>query len=87
LSSTRLPENVRARIDAQLDAVDAELRSRYPGPDGRVQPIHTAYVPADQATAETPGAWGAAATELLDRHYELLMRALVAREPIPQEVR
>jgi citrate lyase beta subunit len=69
---TRLPENVRARIEAVLDTVDAELRSRYPGPDGRAQPIHTAYVPADRVTAETPGDWGAAATKLLDVHHDML---------------
>ncbi len=69
---TQLPGNVRARIDAMLDTVDAELRTRYPGPDGRVQPIHTAYVPADRATAATPAEWGAAAIELLDRHHDLL---------------
>lgn len=69
---TRLPENVLARIDAMLDSVDAELRTRYPGPDGRAQPIHTAYVPADRIAEDTPPAWGAAAIELLDRHYDML---------------
>ncbi|MGY4103852.1 DUF6986 family protein [Nocardia sp. R16R-3T] len=89
----RLPENVRARIDALLDTVDADLRTRYPGPDGRIQPIHTAYVPADRATATTPAEWGAAALELLDRHHELLagidgtdalltVRGQLARRPI-----
>ncbi|MEV4129366.1 aldolase/citrate lyase family protein [Nocardia sp. NPDC049707] len=68
----RLPENVRARIDALLDPIDADLRTRYPGRDGRVQPIHTAYVPADRATAATPAEWGAAAIELLERHHDLL---------------
>lgn len=90
---THLPESVRAEIDAMLDAVDADLRTRYPGPDGRVQPIHTAYVPADRATADTPAEWGAVATELLDRHYDLLaeldhtdalptVRAQLERHPI-----
>ncbi|MFD0365193.1 DUF6986 family protein [Nocardia sp. GCM10030253] len=55
-----------------LDTVDTELRTRYPGPDGRAQPIHTAYVSADRVNAETPGEWGAAATQLLDRHHDLL---------------
>ncbi|HLS79579.1 MAG TPA: aldolase/citrate lyase family protein [Nocardia sp.] len=68
MTATRLPENVRARIEAVLEAVDAGLRTRYPGPGERPQPIHTAYVPADQVTADTPAVWGAAALDLLDRH-------------------
>lgn len=70
MTATRLPENVRARIEAMLEAVDAGLRAHYPGPGQRVQPIHTVYVPADQVTAETPASWGTAALALLDRHHE-----------------
>uniref|UniRef100_UPI003CC80211 DUF6986 family protein n=1 Tax=Nocardia abscessus TaxID=120957 RepID=UPI003CC80211 len=55
----KVPENVRARIESTLDAVDAELRRRYPGSNGRSQPIHTVYVPADRVAEETPGEWGA----------------------------
>ncbi|WP_442944042.1 DUF6986 family protein [Nocardia sp. NBC_00508] len=55
-----------------LDTVDAELRRRYPGSNGRTQPIHTVYVPADRVTEETPSEWGATAVELLDRHHDLL---------------
>ncbi|MEV0028525.1 aldolase/citrate lyase family protein [Nocardia sp. NPDC050793] len=51
-----------------LDAVDADLRARYPGPGDRTQPIHTVYVPADLASADTPAQWGSAAVELLDAH-------------------
>ncbi|MGQ4617662.1 DUF6986 family protein [Nocardia sp. R7R-8] len=69
---TKLPENVRARIESLLDAVDTELRRRYPGADGRAQPIHTVYVPADRVAEETPEEWGATAVELLDRHHDLL---------------
>ncbi|MFI2476278.1 DUF6986 family protein [Nocardia xishanensis] len=68
MTVTRLPENVRARIEAMLDAVDADLRARYPGQGDRAQPIHTVYVPADRASADTPAKWGAAAVELLDAH-------------------
>ncbi|MFD4457238.1 DUF6986 family protein [Nocardia sp. NPDC058480] len=71
--NTRLPEHIRARIDAILDSVDAELRVRYPGAGDRVQPVHTAYVPADRATAQTPDEWGAAALELLHRHADFLV--------------
>ncbi|MBF6218765.1 aldolase [Nocardia abscessus] len=68
----KVPENVRARIESTLDAVDAELRRRYPGSNGRAQPIHTVYVPADRVAEDTPGEWGATAVELLDRHHDLL---------------
>ncbi|MDO3648807.1 DUF6986 family protein [Nocardia mangyaensis] len=71
--STHLPEHIRARIDAVLDAVDADLRARYPGQGDRVQPVHTAYVAADRATADTPANWGAAALELLHRHADFLV--------------
>lgn len=69
---TKVPEHVRARIEAMLDTVDAELRRRYPGSNGRSQPIHTVYVPADRVAEETPAEWGAAAVALLDRHHDLL---------------
>lgn len=69
---TKVPEHVRARIEAMLDTVDAELRRRYPGSNGRSQPIHTVYVPADRVAEETPAEWGATAIDLLDRHYDLL---------------
>ncbi|WP_431971300.1 DUF6986 family protein [Nocardia sp. bgisy134] len=93
MTVTRLPENVRARIEAMLDAVDADLRARYPGPGSRVQPIHTVYVPADRAGADTPAEWGAAAVELLDAHREPLaeldtaatlpaVRERLLREPV-----
>ncbi|MFI9510730.1 DUF6986 family protein [Nocardia sp. NPDC052566] len=72
MTATRIPENVRARVEAMLDAVDADLRANYPGGDGRAQPIHTAYVPADRVTADTPAEWGRAATELLDTQHALL---------------
>ncbi|MEV0435195.1 aldolase/citrate lyase family protein [Nocardia sp. NPDC050413] len=70
--NTRLPEHIRARVDAVLDSVDAELRLRYPGQGTRIQPVHTVYVPADRATADTPAEWGATALELLDRHADFL---------------
>ncbi|MGW6725330.1 DUF6986 family protein [Nocardia sp. NPDC055029] len=71
--NAHLPEHIRARIEARLDAVDAELRTRYPGAGDRVQPVHTAYVGADRATADTPADWGAAALDLLHRHADFLV--------------
>lgn len=93
MTATRLPENVRARIEAMLEAVDADLRARYPGSGDRTQPIHTVYVPADRASADTPAEWGAAAVELLDVHRESLaeldtasalpaVRERLLREPV-----
>ncbi|MBF6211299.1 aldolase [Nocardia puris] len=72
MTATRLPENVRARIEAVLDAVDAELRAHYPGSGDRAQPVHTVYVPADRVSAATPREWGAEAVTLLDNHRDVL---------------
>ncbi|MFD3706925.1 DUF6986 family protein [Nocardia sp. NPDC058658] len=71
--NTRIPEHIRARIDSVLDAVDADLRVRYPGAGDRIQPVHTAYVAADRATAATPADWGATALDLLHRHADFLV--------------
>ncbi|MBC3190623.1 aldolase [Pseudonocardia sp. C8] len=54
--------------DAHLAATDAFLAAAYPGDDGRPQPVHTVYVPADAYTAELPAEWGRRATELLAAH-------------------
>ena len=40
----------------------------YPGEDGRRQPVHTVYVPADRYTAELPRQWGDAALALVEEH-------------------
>ncbi|MBH0778264.1 DUF6986 family protein [Nocardia bovistercoris] len=69
---SRLPEHIRARVHGILDAVDAELRSRYPGSGTRAQPIHTAYVSADRVEVTTPAEWGTAAVAILDRHRNVL---------------
>lgn len=63
---------MRARLAAELDAVDAELRHRYPGAPDRPQPVHTVYVPADRITPDTPAEWGRAALALLDEHAAAL---------------
>ncbi|MGW4371154.1 DUF6986 family protein [Nocardia takedensis] len=90
---SRLPEHIRARVHSILDAVDADLRARYPDPDERVQPVHTVYVPADKVAPDTPRAWGAAALTLFDGHRDLLaeldtadsldaVRDRLARDPV-----
>ena len=65
---SRLPARFLARVDDQLADTDAFLTSHYPGEDGRRQPVHTVYVPADTYTADLPDRWGRAAAELVDRH-------------------
>src|SRR5262245_8882241 len=42
-----LDEDAYAELDARLEAVDAQLRRRYPGDSRTRQPVHTLYVPAD----------------------------------------
>src|SRR5689334_9334623 len=50
-----------AALDDRLDATDRLLESAFPGDDGRRQPVHTVYVPADRYRPELPAEWGAAA--------------------------
>lgn len=52
-----------AAVERDLAATDALLEQHYPGDDGRRQPVHTAYVPADRYVPGLPAAWGAAALE------------------------
>jgi citrate lyase beta subunit len=63
-----IPEPTLARIDALLADIDADLAAHYPGERPQPQPIHTVYISAADASADTPAVWGAAALELLDRH-------------------
>jgi len=66
--STRLPEDVLAQVDEQLSDTDALLANAYPGEDGRRQPVHTVYVPADQYTPDLPQRWGREASALVAEH-------------------
>ncbi|WP_019203068.1 aldolase/citrate lyase family protein [Tsukamurella sp. 1534] len=56
-----LPDDALADIDRLLAPTDSELARRYPGDDGRRQPVHTVYLPADRFTPATSHEWGAAA--------------------------
>ena len=51
---------VLAELDDRLADTDAFLARAYPGEDGRRQPVHTVYVPADRYTADLPAAVGRA---------------------------
>ncbi|HYI55254.1 MAG TPA: aldolase [Microlunatus sp.] len=61
----RLDERVLADLDARLSETDAFLARAYPGEDGRRQPVHTVYVPADRYTVDLPQRWGAEAAALV----------------------
>lgn len=57
----RLDDAVLADVERRLSTADTQLASRYPGDDGRRQPVHTVYIPGNRYTATLPGEWGAAA--------------------------
>ena len=56
----RLGDDDYARLDHQLQPVDNELATRYPGDAGVRQPVHTVYVPADRCHPGLIGDWGTA---------------------------
>lgn len=62
-ANTALDSTALAAVELRLAATDKLLAKNYPGDDGRRQPIHTAYVPADRYTPELPAQWGADALE------------------------
>ena len=45
------------KLDQVLAGTDALLADAYPGDDGRRQPVHTVYVPADQFSFDTAQRW------------------------------
>jgi len=63
-----LPEDFLTRVDQRLAATDAFLERAYPGEDGRRQPVHTVYVPADRYTVDLPHQWGQEAARLVQEH-------------------
>ncbi|GAA3631685.1 aldolase/citrate lyase family protein [Kineosporia mesophila] len=56
-----------SEIDTLLAPADAQA-ARFPGEAPSRQPVHTAYVPADQFTASTCAEWGSRALTLLSTH-------------------
>ncbi len=64
----RLDEAFLAAVDGRLAATDDLLLRAYPGDDGRRQPVHTVYVPADRYTVDLPARWGSAAAALVAEH-------------------
>jgi citrate lyase beta subunit len=70
-SSDRPPGGLVAAVAAELDqllaAADRELATAYPGDRPGRQPVHTAYVPADQFGPDLAERWGSAALVALER--------------------
>ena len=63
-----LSDEVLDGIDEALAPTDTFLSDAYPGEDGRRQPVHTVYVPADRYTPDLPEQWGSAALALVEAH-------------------
>ncbi|CAM3688847.1 DUF6986 domain-containing protein [Tsukamurella strandjordii] len=61
-----LSDAVLAAVDERLAETDAALARDYPGDDGRRQPVHTVYLPADRFAVHTPHHWGATALSAAD---------------------
>jgi hypothetical protein len=68
MANAALGEDVLGAVDAVLGDTDEMLARAYPGDDGRRQPVHTVYVPADRYTPSLPAEWGAAALQLVEQH-------------------
>lgn len=71
-AAKRLSDPVRARIDAVLSAVDAELDRAYPGDRAEKQPAHTVYVSAADVDADTPDIWGERALAIADEAADVV---------------
>ena len=68
MAQPALGESFLADVDASLTETDTLLTDAYPGDDGRRQPVHTVYVPADRYTTELPQQWGEQALALVAEH-------------------
>ena len=85
---TRLSEDFLASVDDRLADTDAFLARAYPGEDGRRQPVHTVYVPADRYDRGLPQRWGAEATALVAEHggFDWLCAELGLSDDLAAEV-
>lgn len=66
-----LTDDFLTELDQSLTVADAALTRLYPGDPGTRQPVHTVYVPAADADADTARRWGGAALALLDEQAPL----------------
>ena len=69
---SRLSDGDLGAVEQILRDVDGYLASRYPGERTAIQPLHTVYVSAADASPDLPDLWGSAARALLDRQVALL---------------
>ncbi len=68
MPSPILTDRLLDETDDALAETDAFLERAYPGEDGRRQPVHTVYVPADQYNPDLPRTWGEEALALVEKH-------------------
>ncbi|MEC4614300.1 DUF6986 family protein [Tsukamurella tyrosinosolvens] len=66
MPSRSLTDDALAAIERRLAATDELLARNYPGDDGRRQPVHTVYLPADRFTPATAREWGEQALAAAD---------------------
>lgn len=66
MPSRSLTDDALAAIEDRLAATDRLLADAYPGDDGRRQPVHTVYLPADRFTPATAREWGEQALAAAD---------------------
>jgi citrate lyase beta subunit len=64
----RIDQDTLTRVDTLLNKIDAELTRRFPGDRSDIQPVHTVYISASDASPDTPQQWGGVALDLLNRH-------------------
>ena len=83
-----LAEDFLQQLDANLQGTDTLLAEAFPGDDGRRQPVHTVYVPADRYTTDLPRRWGEEARTLIDQHggIDQVCRAAGLRPELAAEV-
>jgi citrate lyase beta subunit len=67
-AGTGLSQSDHATADGMLRETDALLAREYPGDDGRRQPVHTVYVPADQFGPDFFADWGRRAINTVREH-------------------
>jgi len=58
-------DTLTRELDRRLEPADRELAALYPGERPVRQPVHTAYVPADQFSLDLPRRWGTDASAAL----------------------
>ncbi len=90
MPSRSLTDDALAAIERRLAPTDEALALNYPGDDGRRQPVHTVYLPADRFTPGTTREWGELALAAADAAggLEAVARTVGLEDPeLPDLVR